>query len=68
MIWLCLILQFVPPSQPTTNNNQLPTSVQLPKLEAVEGAKRLAAFAAVDKHVGLKDKVSCCMLEVLRMT
>ncbi|KAI9635562.1 ribose 5-phosphate isomerase A-domain-containing protein [Dioszegia hungarica] len=48
---------FVPPSQPTTSNNQLPTSVQLPKLEAVEGAKRLAAFAAVDKHVGLKDKI-----------
>lgn len=48
----------MPPAQPTTASNQLPTSVPLPTLPAVEGAKRLAAFAAVDKFVGLSDKVS----------
>ncbi|WVR04332.1 ribose-5-phosphate isomerase [Kwoniella sp. DSM 27419] len=48
---------FVPPSQPTTSGKQLPTSVPLPVLPAVEAAKRLAAFAAVDKHVGLQHKV-----------
>ena len=32
--------------------------MQLPVLPAVEAAKRLAAFAAVDRHVGPDDKVS----------
>ncbi len=39
------------------SGNQLPTSVPLPVLPAVEGAKRLAAYAAVDRHVGLEHKV-----------
>jgi hypothetical protein len=39
-------------------SHQLPTSKPLPVLPAVEAAKRLAAFAAVDRHVGLKHKVS----------
>ena len=50
--------QFIPPSQPTTTGRQLPTSVPLPLLPAVEAAKRLAAFAAVDQNIGLEQKVS----------
>lgn len=51
--------QFVHPTQPTMEgSHQLPTSKPLPVLPAVEAAKRLAAFAAVDRHVGLKHKVS----------
>ncbi|GFZ49048.1 Ribose-5-phosphate isomerase [Saitozyma sp. JCM 24511] len=38
-------------------SHQLPTSKPLPVLPAVEAAKRLAAFAAVDRHVGLKHKI-----------
>ncbi|WVQ68876.1 ribose-5-phosphate isomerase [Kwoniella europaea PYCC6329] len=48
---------FIPPTQPLTPGNQLPTSVPLPVLPAVESAKRLAAFAAVDRHIGLQHKV-----------
>ncbi|WRT65133.1 ribose-5-phosphate isomerase [Kwoniella shivajii] len=48
---------FIPPSQPLTPGKQLPTSVELPVLPAVESAKRLAAFAAVDRHIGLQHKV-----------
>ncbi|WWD21969.1 ribose-5-phosphate isomerase [Kwoniella shandongensis] len=48
---------FIPPTQPLTPSNQLPTSVALPVLPAVEAAKRLAAFSAVDRHVGLEHKV-----------
>ena len=50
-------MQFIPPSQPVTPGKQLPTSIPLPVLPAVEAAKRLAAFTAVDRHVGLEDKV-----------
>jgi ribose 5-phosphate isomerase A len=39
------------PSQPTSATHQLPTSVPLPALPAIEQAKKLAAFAAVDRHV-----------------
>ncbi|KAK8846661.1 ribose-5-phosphate isomerase [Kwoniella newhampshirensis] len=48
---------FIPPTQPLTPSRQLPTSVALPVLPAVEAAKRLAAFSAVDRHVGLEHKV-----------
>ncbi|WWC87270.1 ribose-5-phosphate isomerase [Kwoniella dendrophila CBS 6074] len=48
---------FIPPTQPLTPGKQLPTSVPLPVLPAVEAAKRLAAFAAVDRHIGLQHKV-----------
>jgi ribose 5-phosphate isomerase A len=48
---------FVPPSQPLTDGRQLPTSMPLPVLPAVEAAKRLAAFAAVDRHIGLQHRV-----------
>ncbi|WVQ83844.1 ribose-5-phosphate isomerase [Cryptococcus sp. DSM 104549] len=48
---------FVPPAQPTTPGKQLPTSIELPVLPAVEAAKRLAAYAAVDRHIGLQHKV-----------
>jgi ribose 5-phosphate isomerase A len=49
---------FVPPSQPVTDGSrQLPTSMPLPVLPAVEAAKRLAAFAAVDRHIGLQHRV-----------
>ncbi|WWC67566.1 ribose-5-phosphate isomerase [Kwoniella pini CBS 10737] len=48
---------FVPPTQPLTPGKQLPTSVPLPVLPAVEAAKRLAAFAAVDRHIALQHKV-----------
>ncbi|WVF70206.1 ribose-5-phosphate isomerase [Kwoniella sp. CBS 6097] len=48
---------FIPPTQPVTPGKQLPTSVELPVLPAVEGAKRLAAYAAVDDYVGLQHKV-----------
>jgi hypothetical protein len=37
---------------------QLPTSQPLPVLAGVEKSKQLAAFAAVDRHIGLKDRVS----------
>lgn len=49
--------QFVPPTQPVGPGNQLPTSVPLPLLPTVEAAKRLAAFAAVDDHIDLDQKV-----------
>lgn len=52
-----LTRQFVPPSQPVTPGKQLPTSVPLPVLPAVEAAKRLAAFSAVDRHVGANDRI-----------
>lgn len=48
---------FIPPSQPVTPGNQLPTSIPLPVLPAVESAKRLAAYAAVDNHIGLEHKI-----------
>ncbi|AFR94747.1 ribose-5-phosphate isomerase [Cryptococcus neoformans] len=48
---------FIPPTQPVTAGNQLPTSVPLPVLPAVEAAKRLAAYAAVDRHIALEHKV-----------
>ena len=51
---------FVPPSQPVTDGKQLPTSMPLPVLPAVEAAKRLAAFAAVDRHIGLEHHVRLC--------
>lgn len=41
-----------------TAGNQLPTSVPLPVLPAVEAAKRLAAYAAVDRHIAHEHKVS----------
>ncbi|ORY25342.1 ribose 5-phosphate isomerase A-domain-containing protein [Naematelia encephala] len=50
------LANFVPPTQPVSAGRQLPTSVPLPVLPAVEAAKRLAAFAAVDRHVGLEHK------------
>jgi len=49
--------QFVPPTQPVTLSHQLPTSIPLPVLPAIEAAKRLAAFSAVDRHIGLEHKV-----------
>ena len=49
--------QFIPPSQPVTPGKQLPTSIPLPVLAGVEAAKRLAAFSAVDRHIGLEHKV-----------
>jgi len=52
-----LTKQFVPPTQPVGPGNQLPTSVPLPLLPTVEAAKRLAAFAAVDDHIDLDQKV-----------
>lgn len=48
---------FVPPTQPVGPGNQLPTSVPLPLLPTVEAAKRLAAFAAVDDHIDLDQKI-----------
>nr|ODN86039.1 ribose-5-phosphate isomerase [Cryptococcus depauperatus CBS 7841] len=48
---------FVSPAQPVTDKKQLPTSIPLPVLPAMEAAKRLAAYAAVDRHVGLEHKV-----------
>ncbi|CAD6585523.1 MAG: ribose-5-phosphate isomerase rki1 [Tremellales sp. Tagirdzhanova-0007] len=48
--------QYTIPTQPLSVGNQLPTSIPLPVLPAVESAKRLAAFAAVDRHVRLQDK------------
>ncbi|KAK4688432.1 ribose 5-phosphate isomerase A, partial [Tremellales sp. Uapishka_1] len=48
---------FTMPTQPVGLGNQLPTSIPLPVLPAVEAAKRLAAYAAVDRHVGLEHKV-----------
>lgn len=43
--------QVIRPSQPTSETHQLPTSIPLPALPAIEQAKKLAAFAAVDRHV-----------------
>lgn len=58
-----LTMQFVHPTQPVQpGSNQLPTSKPLPVLAGVEAAKRLAAFAAVDRHISRKDKV--CTLGV----
>ena len=54
-------LQFIPPSQPTTPGRQLPTSIPLPVLPAVEAAKRLAAFAAVDHNIGIEQKVQLAL-------
>jgi ribose 5-phosphate isomerase A len=34
----------------------------LPVLAPLEAAKRLAAYAAVDRHIGLSDKVRCSAL------
>ena len=51
--------QFIPPTQPTTTGRQLPTSIPLPVLPAVEAAKRLAAFAAVDQNIELEHRVRC---------
>ncbi|ORX33509.1 ribose 5-phosphate isomerase A-domain-containing protein [Kockovaella imperatae] len=51
------LAKFIPPSQPTTPGRQLPTSIPLPVLPAVEAAKRLAAFAAVDQNIGLEHKI-----------
>ncbi|ODN75275.1 ribose-5-phosphate isomerase [Cryptococcus amylolentus CBS 6039] len=48
---------FIPPAQPVTDGKQLPTSNPLPILPAVEAAKRLAAYAAVDRHVLPEHKV-----------
>ncbi|RXK42161.1 ribose-5-phosphate isomerase [Tremella mesenterica] len=53
---LSALRNFLPPSQPVTPGNQLPTSIPLPVLPAVEAAKRLAGYAAVDRHVGLDQK------------
>ena len=49
-------IQFIPPTQPVNTGRQLPTSIPLPVLPAVEAAKRLAAFAAVDQNIGLEQK------------
>lgn len=51
------MVQFIPPSQPVTPGKQLPTSIPLPVLPAVEAAKRLAAFSAVDRHVGYEHRI-----------
>lgn len=48
-----------------TAGKQLPTSVPLPVLPAVEAAKRLAAYAAVDRHVAVEHKVSHFLLAQL---
>ncbi|KAL7423344.1 ribose-5-phosphate isomerase rki1 [Cryptotrichosporon argae] len=48
---------YIPPEQPTSASHQLPTSTPLAVLPAIEAAKRLAAYAAVDDHVGLQHKL-----------